>query len=299
VAAAGRLVGLAVVGNEADIVEAFVRHTLRFVDELVVVVHRPVDGTEEILRRLRSEGLPLALRSADHEGFRQAGETEPVARQLLASGAAAYVVLLDADEFLKAPDAGYLRRALPAIPAGKVGAWRWQGYVPLPEDDSAELNPIRRIRHRRAEEGIDCFKVVLTPEFAREEFFLLEGHHCVMQRNGGVPTPAPMVELKAVRLAHFPVRSREQLAAKVSLGEAAKRAAGMDDAALGSHWRSLAAAFSSGKAFGPEELARVAMRYPFPDDALLDVRRADLVEDPIAVEFALRYTAPPRRGPLP
>ena len=298
-AAAGRLVALAVVGNEADIVEAFVRHTVRFVDELAVVVHRPVDGTDEILRSLRAEGLPLVLRPPVHEGFRQAGETEPVARQLLASGAASHVLLLDADEFLKAPDAGYLRRALPAIPAGKFGAWRWQGYVPLPEDDAAEPNPLRRIRHRRAEEGIDCFKVVLTPAFVHGDFFLLEGHHCVMRRDVDPPVPAPMVELKAVRLAHFPVRSREQLAAKASRGEAAKRAAGMDDAALGDHWRSLAAAFSAGKAFGPDDLARVAMRYPFPDDALLDVPRAGLVEDPVAADFALRYTAPPRRGPLP
>jgi hypothetical protein len=299
VAAGGRLVGLAVVGNEADIVEAFVRHTLRFVDELVVVVHRPVDGTAAILDSLRSEGLALVLEAARLPGFRQAAETEPIARRLLSRGDAAFVLLLDADEFLRVPDAGYLRRALPAIPAGKFGAWRWQGYVPLAGDDASEANPLRRIRHRRVEEGIDCFKVVLTPTFAKEEYFLLEGNHCVMRRGPGEAAPATMVELKAVRLAHFPVRSREQLAAKVMRGQAAKRAAGMDDAALGSHWRRLHEGFAAGAPFGPDELARVAMRYPFPDDALLDVPRAGLVEDPVAVDFELRYPAPPRRGPLP
>ncbi len=286
------------VGNEADIIEAFVRYHVRLLDELVLVVHGPVDGTRDILERLVAEGLPLVLHAARHASFRQADETNRVARDLLRGGAD-FVVLLDADEFLRLPDAGYLRRALPALPADRFGAWRWQGYVPLPEDDARESNPLRRIRHRRREEGIDCFKVVLTRAFLREEYFLLEGNHCVMQeRAGGPPAPAPMTEFKALRLAHFPVRSREQLETKIILGELRRREAPAGDPSTGAHWRSLYAMIRDQGGLDAQALRRVAVRYGFPEDAQLDLPPEGLVEDPVTVDFELRYGPPPAGSAL-
>ncbi|MCM2329255.1 MAG: glycosyltransferase family 2 protein [Lysobacter sp.] len=297
-AGSARIVGLGIVGNEADVIEAFVRHHARLLDELVLVVHRPVDETRAILESLAAEGLPLVLRDARHAAFRQADETSGVARELLRSGAD-FIVLLDADEFLRLPDPDYLRRALPALPADRFGAWRWQSYVPLPEDDAREPNPLKRIRHRRREEGFDCFKVVLTRAFLREEFFLLEGNHCVMQPGeSGAAVPAPMTEYKAVRLAHFPVRSREQLEAKVILGELGKREAHAADPSLGTHWRQL---YEMIRDHGPPDaqaLRRVAVRYAFPGDAQLDLPADGLVEDPVPADFELRYLPPGSRTAL-
>lgn len=299
-ALAPRIVGVAMVGNEADIVEAFVRHHQGLLDELVVIAHRPVDGTDAILARLQAEGLPLEVRAAGDAAFRQAEETSRVAREKLREGAG-FVVLLDADEFLRLPDPGYLRRALPAIPADRFAAWRWQGYVPLPGDDAREANPVRRIRHRRREEGIDCFKVALTPAFLRPEFSLREGHHCVMRAGpGAAEAAAPMVELKAVHLAHFPVRSREQLETKVVLGQLARQRAGAGaQGDLGAHWRELYAAIRDGGGLDAAALTRLAVRYPFPSDARLDVGRDGLVEDPVGADYDLRYASAPARGALP
>lgn len=286
------------VGNEADIIEAFVRHHVPLLDELVLIVHRPVDTTAEILGKLRGEGLPLVLHDARHAAFRQAEETSRIARELLRDEAA-FVLLLDADEFLRLPDPGYLRRAFPALPADRFGAWRWQGYVPMPGDDPGVANPVRRIRHRRMEEGIDCFKVVLTRAFLREEFSLLEGNHCVMRAGpGGESMAAPMIEFKAVRLAHYPVRSREQFETKVILGELGKRGQPAGEASLGSHWRHLYREIRDNGSLGEETLRRVAVRYPFPEDAALDLPAGGLVEDPLPIDFELRYPPPARAGAL-
>jgi hypothetical protein len=286
------------VGNEADVIEAFVRHHVRLLDELVLIVHRPVDETKDILSRLQKEGLPLVLRDTRLGAFRQAEETTPVARELLGKHAD-FVVLLDADEFLRVPDAAYLRRALSALPADFFGAWRWQSYVPLPGDDLREPNPVRRIRHRRREEGMDCFKVVLTRNFLREEFSLLEGNHCVMRSQvDGRGVVAPMMEFKALRLAHFPVRSREQFETKVILGELAKRGAGTGDPALGQHWRKIAETIRDRGGLDAEALCRLAVRYGFPEDSRLDVPAEGLVEDPLAVDFELRYAPAAPRSAL-
>ena len=47
-----KIVAISMVRNEADVIEAFVRHHAGLVDELIVVDHRSIDGTDELLREL-------------------------------------------------------------------------------------------------------------------------------------------------------------------------------------------------------------------------------------------------------
>jgi glycosyltransferase involved in cell wall biosynthesis len=49
------LVGLAVVKNEADIIEAMIRHNLQFLDALVVVDNASADQTAQIVGALVPE----------------------------------------------------------------------------------------------------------------------------------------------------------------------------------------------------------------------------------------------------
>ena len=53
--------GIAMVKNEADVIEAFVRHNLGFMDALAIVDNDSIDGTREILVQLQQEGLPIIL----------------------------------------------------------------------------------------------------------------------------------------------------------------------------------------------------------------------------------------------
>jgi hypothetical protein len=55
-AGAMKIVGISMIRNDADIVEPFVRHTLRVLDHLFVIVHCPQDGTGAILSALHSAG---------------------------------------------------------------------------------------------------------------------------------------------------------------------------------------------------------------------------------------------------
>jgi len=56
-----KIVGISMIGNDADIVEPFVRHNLGLFEHLVVIVHCARDGTGEILNALQGEGLSLTL----------------------------------------------------------------------------------------------------------------------------------------------------------------------------------------------------------------------------------------------
>src|SRR6476646_8028016 len=65
------MVGVSVVKNEADIIEANVRHNLRYLDRIVVFDHDSCDATPRILDALAKEGLPVTLltRRADKREF--------------------------------------------------------------------------------------------------------------------------------------------------------------------------------------------------------------------------------------
>ena len=82
-----RLVAVSIVKNEADIIEAFVRHTHAWVDHHLVFDHDSTDGTREILQALRAEGLPLELFTDDAIGKLQQYRSNHLSR--LAAGNAA------------------------------------------------------------------------------------------------------------------------------------------------------------------------------------------------------------------
>ena len=65
------------VRDDADIVETTIRHLLYHTDEVLVVDHRSVDGTREIL-----ESLPVELWRLEEHGFSQ----ERVMNELAARG---------------------------------------------------------------------------------------------------------------------------------------------------------------------------------------------------------------------
>ncbi len=156
---------ISMIRNDADIVEAFVRHSLRLLDHLFVIVHCPEDGTGEILQALHAEGLPMTLILDDEPAFLQGERLTCLARQAQAALPSDFIFPLDADEFLVSAERDAIDRALGALPPGAPAArLRLCTFVPTADDPVDEVNPLRRIRYRlRGEPKVQ--KVVLTKAF--------------------------------------------------------------------------------------------------------------------------------------
>ena len=214
-----KVIGVAMAKNEGDVIEAFVRRNLRFLDHLVVIDHDSTDATGEILFRLRGEGLPLSV-GVDHSlAFEQGERMTAAVRQALRQFDADACVALDADEFLLADP----RAAIATIPPGHVGQLRWALY----------LDEQRRV----VDDRITQSKCVVTREFAANDWVISAGNHWVVDPAG--PTLVPNVDLP-LELAHLPFRSTAQVTQKVLLGHFAHRLAygGRDDMAhVNWHWR--------------------------------------------------------------
>src|ERR671933_1923591 len=127
-----RLVAFSTVRNEADVVELFVRYHAPLLDRHVVVVHLSQDASLDLLLRLRDEGVPLELREISDAVFRQSVVATALMRELAEQEPGAWILPLDADEFVVGGD---LRRVLEGLPRDRPVALPWRTYVPTPQDD--------------------------------------------------------------------------------------------------------------------------------------------------------------------
>ncbi len=93
--------GVAVVKNESDIIEAFVRQNLQHLDWIDVVDNDSTDGTWQILQALETEGLRLRLDRVSNSYHPQ----RTALSEYLESQATVpdWLFLLDADEFIRLP----------------------------------------------------------------------------------------------------------------------------------------------------------------------------------------------------
>ena len=95
-----RSVAITCIKNEIDIVEAFTRHTLALVDQLVVLDNGSQDGTVDVLQALVKEGLPLEIVEDGLPGqYQPQRMTRLMHEHAVARYDADWVFPLDGDEF--------------------------------------------------------------------------------------------------------------------------------------------------------------------------------------------------------
>src|SRR5262245_40073522 len=107
-----KLAAVTTVRNECDIIESFVRHNAAFFDRLYVVDHRSTDSTPEILGKLTDEGLPLVVSRDEDAIFYQSSKMNRLIKQAVWEQPWDFIIPLDCDEFLRAPDRFALEGAL-------------------------------------------------------------------------------------------------------------------------------------------------------------------------------------------
>lgn len=106
------IVGVAVVKDEADIIEPTIRHMATQVDGIIVADNRSTDGTRQILDRLAGE-LPVTVVDDPEVGYYQSRKTTDMLHLARAAGAE-WCVPFDADEIAYSPF-GRIADVLPAV----------------------------------------------------------------------------------------------------------------------------------------------------------------------------------------
>ncbi|MES1167590.1 MAG: glycosyltransferase family 2 protein, partial [Oleiharenicola lentus] len=229
-----RLVAVSIVKNEADIIEAFVRHTRAWVEHHLVFDHDSTDGTREILAALQREGLPLTLYTDGALGNLQQARSNHLTRVAAESFAADWILPLDADEILTGPGRAALEKILAASGPDQPVSQRLLNYYPSTEDDAAEINPVRRLRHCSASPS-QTRKIIVPRQLALDAQVVAgKGSHAL--HRGTAPLPdRPLPE--DFHLAHLALRSPQHQVLRVVLAELQKLSRGRAHAGLDTHYR--------------------------------------------------------------
>ena len=293
---------IAMVKNEADLIEAFVRHHLAFVDLMVVIDNASSDGTREILVALQREGLPVLVFDDPIFGYFQSEKMTHVYRKVVPIFQPEIVYLLDADEFLHAPSREALEQAMGQVAPGTMALLPWRTQVPTPgvpvDAAQALADPLAALPGRRRQEEPTYYKAVIRRDPAQDDRLVIEqGNHAVHLAGGGV---VPTARLGGVALAHLPVRSVDQLSAKVVNGWHAYLVKNRHNvqATAGFQWQQLYEQLVRGAGIGDAALCQTALDYAQttrpsrnPND--------DVVHDPVPSRYGtLRYGHLARTGAL-
>jgi hypothetical protein len=215
-----RLVAVTRILNEADIVEAFVRHSAALVDHHVLLDNGSTDRTPEILAALRAEGVSLELHHSRAVSFAESEQNNFLFALASRERGADWVLPLDADEFIDDRGVpGGLRAALRADGPDALKL-RVREYIPTPADDPAELLVPARITHARA--PTDNAKVVARAALIHRGADLQPGGHAIRVAEGEVP----WTFLEGAVHAHYATRSPWQWITKFVIGWSKVLAAG-------------------------------------------------------------------------
>ena len=214
---ANKLAAIAMVKNEADIIESFARHVLCIVDVLLVTNHMSTDGTVDILRKLQVEGLPIRLGDFREAGQHQAQVMTGLLQRAVREEGADLVLALDGDEFPVAlQGSSWLRTYLQGLDSSVVYQLPWVDYeLKQPEKQQDKFLLARPAWRQRAANPLG--KVMLGAEAVlRQQLSIEQGNHVakppeLMGTMFGVATE-PVAE--GVHLAHFPRRSEAQQISK-------------------------------------------------------------------------------------
>jgi hypothetical protein len=294
-----RLLGVAMVRNEADVVEAFVRHNLGVLDGLAIVDHASIDGTSSILAKLRAELLPLTVERDVDPAYQQSATMSALARKALARDGADFVFALDADEFLKVPARGRLEEALAEVPAGTHAVLHWHSYVPDSLDSASTPFGPGHLWWRVKHEGKTAYKVVVGRSFLdHPQDRIGMGNHLVESADGAPPQPHARLRQEIAALAHCPVRSRDQFVSKIVVGYLAHLLARPSERRLALHWRELYAEVTARADFDETRLREIAGTYGAKTKSRRPLAEVELIEDPVALTVQQRYLSEAISDPL-
>jgi glycosyltransferase involved in cell wall biosynthesis len=211
-----KVCAVAMVKNESDIIESFVRHTCTFCDQMVILEDLSDDNTLEIIDSLIAEGLPVEVFVNEETfGYKQSENTTMLAHLAIDRHGADLVLPLDADEFLFSVEGVTPRELLEECAGADAYMVFHRNAMPMkphiPDNRFVPLHFPDFVRQSTHENKCFVERRALKEENA---VIVLGNHHITLPDR-----PPHILRLEdRLALAHYPVRSVEQAMTKAIVG---------------------------------------------------------------------------------
>lgn len=213
-----KIVAITRVLNEADVIEALVRHTAAYVQHHIFMDNGSADGTLQILEALAREGLPITVFQSRAVTFNEADGLTFMYHHANREHAPDWVLCVDADEFIddRKIDGGlraYLENFTATNDPVECISIPMVNYIATSRDVADEPNVALRMTQRQPE-PLDAYKIILKGGLPEGDLVIQHGSHWASM------TSRELVQIKNrdLWLAHYPERSSFQYIAKFVRG---------------------------------------------------------------------------------
>ena len=212
-----KIFSISMVKNEMDIIESFVRYNTNILDGMIILDNGSTDNTVKVLKLLKNEGLPIFIFEDHDNEFNQAVKINQLLLKAVNEFNADIVVPLDADEFLISSNKENPREILEKIGHDSFYQVKWKTYMPnLDNNEQEKFIPAKLTFARYGAE--EMHKVIIPNELVKNYMVKISsGNHNLIYNPKYKESIKPVLSTD-LRIAHFPIRSREQITSKISVG---------------------------------------------------------------------------------
>ena len=222
------------VKNESDIIESFIRYHSCIFDKIVVIENGSIDGTYEILKELKKEGLCIEIineAAQDFDAYRYANQ---YTAQYVRETNADYVIFMDADEFLISSDYSNPRQIIESLNENIIYYLHWKTYLYDNKEEKKDFVPSNFCIYR--EEAKETFTKIIVPGklYLRKKLVIIEGNHD-FRCEEKIETEF----LHSLKFAHFPIRSKVQYTKQILLNVIGLMCIPNENLQTGPHWKKM------------------------------------------------------------
>lgn len=209
---------IGVIKNAADVIEATVRGNSWLIDQFVFLDNMSTDRTVEILNSLQEEGFNIEIINDTEIQHAQAKKMDNLCAYVYEKYPSDFIILLDDDEiFIPANETITMdaaKASLASLSRDSLYYVTWRVYFPTDYDNKNERNVAKRQTFCFSDAISTHSKVMIPSALTQEEgFHVFDGNHAAIfskeHENFHFPD---------LRLAHFPIRSEEQIKSKALIG---------------------------------------------------------------------------------
>ncbi|MBP2046665.1 glycosyltransferase family 2 protein [Methanobacterium aggregans] len=283
-----KIFSISMVKNESDVIESFVRYNSNVMDGMIILDNGSTDDTLKILKQLKEEGLALIIFEDTDREHEQDTKMSKLLIKAVDEFHADIVVPLDADEFIISSDQGTPRNILEKIEANTYYHVQWRTFVPdfKRSDDFVPA----RITSARKDNLENFYKVIIPKDLVKKyDVKLTFGNHDLTfdSRYDEVIKSAFNENL---RIAHFPIRSKEQIISKITVGWIYNLSKLNRPEGQSFHWQTIFNKLKENKEILNEDITEFAKSYALQDD----LKEVNLKETPMDLSFCqnieIKYT---------
>lgn len=214
---AKKIFSISIIKNEADIIESFIRYNINILDGMILLDNNSSDNTVEILNSLKKERLNLHIIKDEDKEFDQTHKMNKLMACVVNKFKVDIIVPLDADEFIITPHKKNPREFVENIEFPNFGLIKIKTYYPSFDKENEKFIPSRITFARDGTSG-EYNKVIVPKELVKKfDVKLTKGNH-YLTYNSEYEDIIKEKIVPELRIAHFPIRSKEQFISKVSVG---------------------------------------------------------------------------------